>query len=311
MTKILLDVWTIHDVDNHIFDNMHVPEGSNKQIIVETIMRETMGLNVIVNEPLRLRRLIQSWSQQRLYVWNRLFKTLAFDYNPIENYDRIEERVDRNDHIDSHTETGSYDKSGDNSGNVKDTGSRNGTNGNHSDDHTTRTPNLTTTINSSGNTSSNANSESNGADTHNGTDTHNVWGFNVSEKSPSYEDITTTTDTSNNSSTTTTRGEDTLNGSTKNTGTEKTDFTHDENGQFDENTTGNRDETGHFTETQSDIRNYRNDSTDFNAGKMRAHGNIGVTTTQQMIQQERDISLFDFYQFIADDFKREFCIMIY
>lgn len=40
-------------------------------------------------------------------------------------------------------------------------------------------------------------------------------------------------------------------------------------------------------------------------------GNIGVTTTQQMIREERDISDFSIYAYIADSFKDEFCILIY
>ena len=43
----------------------------------------------------------------------------------------------------------------------------------------------------------------------------------------------------------------------------------------------------------------------------RAYGNIGVTTTQQMIEQERNISLFDIDHVIIDDFKKTFCLMIY
>lgn len=43
----------------------------------------------------------------------------------------------------------------------------------------------------------------------------------------------------------------------------------------------------------------------------RAYGNIGVTTTQQMIEQERNISLFDIDHVIIDDFKRTFCLLIY
>lgn len=40
-------------------------------------------------------------------------------------------------------------------------------------------------------------------------------------------------------------------------------------------------------------------------------GNIGITTTQQMIKEEREISEFSIYDYIADDFKREFCVMVY
>ena len=44
---------------------------------------------------------------------------------------------------------------------------------------------------------------------------------------------------------------------------------------------------------------------------IRAFGNIGVTTTQQMMQQERDIAKFNLYDIIAEEFKLRFCILVY
>ena len=41
------------------------------------------------------------------------------------------------------------------------------------------------------------------------------------------------------------------------------------------------------------------------------YGNIGVTTTQQMIEAEREVVQFSVIEFIADDFKNEFCISVY
>lgn len=43
----------------------------------------------------------------------------------------------------------------------------------------------------------------------------------------------------------------------------------------------------------------------------RAFGNIGVTTTQQMIQEERESVLFNMYKVITDSFIERFCLMIY
>lgn len=41
-------------------------------------------------------------------------------------------------------------------------------------------------------------------------------------------------------------------------------------------------------------------------------GNIGVTTTQEMIKQEMEIRpKLNIYNFIAEEFKQEFCIMVY
>ena len=44
---------------------------------------------------------------------------------------------------------------------------------------------------------------------------------------------------------------------------------------------------------------------------VRAYGNIGVTTTQQMIEQERQAALFNIYETIAGEFKKRYCVMVY
>ncbi len=43
----------------------------------------------------------------------------------------------------------------------------------------------------------------------------------------------------------------------------------------------------------------------------RAHGNIGVTTSQQMIQSERDLVVFNLYDVIAESFVENFCLIVY
>lgn len=43
----------------------------------------------------------------------------------------------------------------------------------------------------------------------------------------------------------------------------------------------------------------------------RMYGNIGVTTSQQMLQSELDIARWNMYEHIADLFCSEFCIMVY
>ena len=40
-------------------------------------------------------------------------------------------------------------------------------------------------------------------------------------------------------------------------------------------------------------------------------GNIGVTTTQQMLKEEREAALFNLYDHIIEEFKKRFCIMVY
>ena len=40
-------------------------------------------------------------------------------------------------------------------------------------------------------------------------------------------------------------------------------------------------------------------------------GNIGVTTTQKMIQEQRDIVVFNTIEYIKESFKKRFCLLIY
>lgn len=40
-------------------------------------------------------------------------------------------------------------------------------------------------------------------------------------------------------------------------------------------------------------------------------GNIGVTTTQAMIKEERAVADYNIYDVIASDFKNRFCVMVY
>lgn len=51
------------------------------------------------------------------------------------------------------------------------------------------------------------------------------------------------------------------------------------------------------------------DNTGVHAG--RIHGNIGVTTSQQMLEAELDLGYWNIYSRITDMFLKEFCIMIY
>ena len=43
----------------------------------------------------------------------------------------------------------------------------------------------------------------------------------------------------------------------------------------------------------------------------RTHGNIGVTTSQQMIESERQVSLYNIIDVIINSFKNRFCLLVY
>lgn len=67
------------------------------------------------------------------------------------------------------------------------------------------------------------------------------------------------------------------------------------------------------SETTDQDTTERNTSTLDNTGQHygRIHGNIGVTTSQQMLESELDLGYWNIYSRITDMFLKEFCIMIY
>lgn len=109
------------------------------------------------------------------------------------------------------------------------------------------------------------------------------------------------------------------NGSVRETGTldaTTTDHTETKKSAFDSssyspyqdvNSTGtvDQDTTNNTTITDGTT------SADDSEHTGRIHGNIGVTTSQQMLQQELDIGYWNLYQRITDLFLREFTIPVY
>lgn len=78
-------------------------------------------------------------------------------------------------------------------------------------------------------------------------------------------------------------------------------------GNTTENGTITNTETGKDTENES----VNGERTGKHTRTGRAHGNIGVTTSQQMIQSERDLVVFNLYDVIAESFIENFCLMVY
>lgn len=74
---------------------------------------------------------------------------------------------------------------------------------------------------------------------------------------------------------------------------DSSDFVNRNMSETNSNNSGNTSDTGSNTE------------------KVRAHGNIGVTTSQQMLEAELKLAGWNLTKQIVDVFKQEFCIMVY
>lgn len=192
-----------------------LPEGIDKETLVNLILTEGGEFEPLYADANMMKGQIDLFVSQHMRTFTKWVKALAIEYNPIENYDRMEDWTDVNHNIESST------------GNIK-----NDSNGNSSSNNTDNTNN-------------------------------NVSAFDDYSMSPHDSSVTSSNSSANSSA-----------NSSSNSIT---------NGSSD----GNSTHTG------------------------RTHGNIGVTTSQQMLQSELDIARFNIYQQICDLFIDELLLAVY
>ena len=222
----LLTVEGLYNYDNTLFDGFNVPDGLVKQIAINAILMRTRELEVLYPDFSYMKNRITIWSNKYQINWKKLYDTTVLEYNPIENYDRMEDWTDTDDE----TSTSARDNTRNTTNTVK----------------STSTNEIMNSVNV--------------------TDQNTAFNAGLADHAKQITD-----------------GDTTENGSITNT----------ETGKDTENENVNGGRTGRHTRTG------------------RAHGNIGVTTSQQMIQSERDLVVFNLYDVIAESFIENFCLMVY
>lgn len=236
--EAVLSTLALYKWDNTLFDKFKVPNGMDKDTVMNTILTNTAEMNVIYSNPDTLKEMIGIWTNKNFDIWQKLYDTTQFEYNPIWNYDRTEE------YSDSYKDTIDHDKVN------------------------KRTENFTRDLGE--------NATFNSTNTRNYTD-------DVSNKVAAFNNGMVDNSSAHSSG----DGTETVNSTNNVTQTGNTNTTINDTDNIDEN---------------------RNHSGEHN---MRAYGNIGVTTTQQMIGQEREIVQFNVSDYIANDYMQNFCIMLY
>ena len=301
-----LSVMGLYNWDPTLFDLMMIPSVLDKPLLINNLIVETAELEVLYPNPVLLKSLIGAWSAKQLSVWQHLYETTGYVYDPIENYNRREEG--------SQSGTGSTVHSG--TDRSTETAAHTGTD-TRTDTKTTSGRDVLDMTRRDGGTETEqaaSSSEQGGRDVTSGTDKkeHYVAGFNPGTPSAGDDGLFKSA-----------RDEDTLNHGVS--------YGKTEAGQGSLTTTFGKTETNQDattygkTETETDAQTYgstvtKNGSlthgeevTTENEGghTLHAHGNIGVTTTQQLIKEEREIALFNIYDIIIEDFKKRFCLLVY
>ena len=255
MTSASLSVLGLYNWDNTLFDLLSIPQGLDKDTLIDFILSECSELEVLYPNPEVLKGLIGVWSVTQQYEWDKLYQTMLLEYNPIENYNRTETRQL------SSAATGSSTDGGTDTLTSADSGT----------DTLTSTDSGTDTV-----TSTDAGTDSTSS---NSTDLKQVKAFDTSD------------------GTFTDKEKDTVN-SSGSTIYGKTNTNTSVYGKTNTNTT----RYGHTNQ---------NSFNKTDAETINAHGNIGVMSSQQMLEAERNVAKFNIYQIILDEFKQRYCLLVY
>ena len=235
MSMATMTIAGMYNFKDGLFDNLKLPDGINKEDVVKQILLDGSNFEILYSDFKFMQDAIGLWSNTWYRTFEKWQKALSLEYNPIENYNRIEDWTDS---------------------------SVNKMNRNYVENR-----NLSNSMRSDRNLQS--------VTKNTGTDTnlHNVSPYDSGAYVADSQDVANI----NNKSETADTGAVSTNGT----------------------------DSGTVTNTGNDSSN----TDSIHTG--RTHGNIGVTTSQQMLEAELKISRFNLIKQISDVFIKDFCIMVY
>ena len=346
-----MSVLGLYTYDNTLFANMNYPEGfetEDKTNLVNNLLCELAEMEVLYTSPAFMKTIIGVWSYKEKPTWDRIYAAAQLEYNPIENYDRQESSTDttaatrKHSGSDSVTNTGNDVTAYSGSDTVTNAGTDTTTNSGKDtmqDSGTEAVANTgtDTTTNSGKDTTQDSGTEAvanTGTDstTHGGTDTttNKVAGFdsgNLENHDSSAVAHGHTESLLHGHTATTTFGkkEELTHGHVEalqhgHTATttfgKKEELTHGhvealQHGHTVTNAMGHSETLthGHVATTQHGEQ-IKDDSSVTRSS--RIHGNIGVTTSQQMLEQELEVApKLNIMNVIIESFKNRFCLLVY
>lgn len=292
----------MYNYDNTLFDMLSFPSAANidRELFVNNLL-VTYGEQRVIYPNIPFFKLATKvWSQKWEQSILRIVRTLGADYDPLHNYDRTEtetvtdEGQEKTTFGNTHTTTFNTLNTVSSSGQDKTTFA----------DTETTTYNLTETENKE---ETGEGSRSGTTETESEMITENeVSAFNESTYQPDKKETrsgtesVTTNENTDNTVTTESERKKTGTETAAHTGTDTTDKT----GSGTDAKTGTEAiaQTGADTVDSGNERNR----------ELRAYGNIGVTTSQQMLKEEMMIRQnVNLYDVLAEMFFREFCVYVY
>lgn len=102
----MLSILGLYLYDNTLFDGLQLPtartdtitgvttEAVDKDVLVDNLLLQLAELEVIYPDTEVMKEAIARWSATRVKEWDKLNLTLYLEWNPLYNYDRMEEWTD-------------------------------------------------------------------------------------------------------------------------------------------------------------------------------------------------------------------------
>ena len=270
----------MYSYDNTLFEGMILPPDYDVDALFMEIMNRCGQLYPYHQQPAILKSAIRLWFARNYLNFDRIMDALTAEYDPIENYNRHTNWTRTPDLTDTDTKSGVDSLKHTGNDKLEKTGKDEVKNsGTDNNDHTYT--NYKETLDMSG---SHVTEEQ-------------VSAFDQSAYQPSKKTIETFGDP------TARKDEKSI------TGSHKDSLTHG----LTETTTRGTTDTTTFNSTEATT--YGSTVTGRHTGNEQyaehTHGNIGVTTTQQMITQELELRMYDVYVDIAKRFEHEFLVQVY
>lgn len=313
MAKITL--WGLNEASKFynghtLFDSMALPSSeyiANTDMLtgtVNAIMVDAAEFGALYQDPGLMKQQIDMWSNTMLPIWQRFVNAIDLTYDPIENYNRMESWTDSSsgEKTDSGTNSGSSSSTNAGSISEKDVGFNTESGEESSTD--TGTISKDRIENSVGDSQLDKTITDSGEPTsEESVSAYNATGFAPNKKIENVTDNENVTDESIKTHSSTGISDiDThnlqLGKSTNTKGTSEN--IHDQESSNVQSTT--QSATSNNDSVYNDTANHSG----------HVHGNIGVTTSQKMLLEEFEIARYaSVFKYIADDFIRQFCIMVY
>ena len=93
--RATLTIVDLYNVDETLFDGLTLPPdfdtAANRETLINQILMRSKDFEALYPDALFVKEQIEYWSAENVFIWNKVYTLTKLEYNPIENYDRMEE----------------------------------------------------------------------------------------------------------------------------------------------------------------------------------------------------------------------------